>query len=133
MNLKMSLMSGSRHSRNSVFLAFLVLLLATSDTRCDIGLDTDAENDHVTLTKAILIEPNYTGLDCYFHRNEECYWTWDADNFTLANSDNGRHKPGQNGYIILEGPDVKNYHEEWKDSFFGPYYGQRSDKYPGKS
>ena len=73
---------------------------------------------------AILIEPNYTGLDCYFNANEDCYWTWDSDNYT--ESDSRDHKPGQNGFIQLESEDVKRYFNKYPNEFYGPYLDSRN-------
>ena len=77
-------------------------------------------NQHLTLNEAIVIEPNYTGLDCYFNKNENCYWTWDADNFTTQSD----HKPGQNGFIVLDAKDIEKYHNTWPRQFFGPNSGK---------
>ena len=83
----------------------------------------EPEDRHMIFKKAILIEPNYTGLDCYFGKNEECYWTWDNDNFTESET---QSKPGQNGYIILRSEDVKKYYNRWPKEFFGPYMDPRN-------
>ena len=85
----------------------------------------EADHDyHMVMKKAILIEPNYTGLDCYFRANEECYWTYDADNFT--DSQSTKFKPGQNGYIRLESEDIARYFKKWPNQFFGPYSTPRN-------
>ena len=107
---------------NLVLLVFLSLAVALSDSG-----DPDS---HLTLQQAILIEPNYTGLDCYFNANEECYWTWDADNYTDSESQD-THKPGQNGFIPLDSEDVKRYYNKWPGQFFGPYLDPRN--YTGKT
>ena len=46
-------------SKNWAFLV-LFLLLVSHDSNCSIGNEID---DKLTLAKAILIEPNYTGRD----------------------------------------------------------------------
>ena len=88
------------------------------------------ENDLFEYKQAIQIEPNYSGLDCYFNKNEECYWTWDSDNFTEVHESD--HKPGQNGFIQLDGEDIGRYAGKWAKKFFGPYWGPRNKKYAGK-
>lgn len=80
----------------------------------------EADHDYV-VKKAILIEPNYTGLDCYFGKNEKCFWTWDKDNFTDS-SYNNQAKPGQHGYIRLDSQDIEQYYKKWNKKFYGPYY-----------
>ena len=129
-------MSISRHNSATFVLRpyfdlfVLLFLLTTAVGKSDTS---KTENDHLILTKAILIEPNYTGLDCYFNKNEECYWTWDADNFTEVRETD--HKPGQNGFIRLDGQDIKRYAEKWEkkgEKFFGPYFDPRRKKYAGK-
>ena len=52
-------MSITRH--NSAIFVLLGLVLTTVVGKSDTSLKT--ENDHLILTKAILIEPNYTGKD----------------------------------------------------------------------
>lgn len=99
---------------------FLVILLSFVTGK--------ASDDHITLSKAILLEPNYTGLDCDFEKNEKCYWTWDKDNFTDSHS-SLQHKPGQNGFITLNSKDVEKYHYKWSDDFFGPGAGNNGGKY----
>ena len=82
----------------------------------------EADHDyHMVMKKAILIEPNYTGLDCYFGKNEKCFWTWDKDNFTDS-SYNNLAKPGQHGYIRLDSQDIERYYTKWNKKFYGPYY-----------
>lgn len=109
---------------------FFLLLLAASTTADNNSYLSDYDEDqHLILKKAILIEPNYTGLDCYFNKNEECYWTWDADNYTESSSD--QQKPGQNGFIQLGSEDMKRFHNKWPKQFFGPYTDARN--YEGKS
>ena len=73
----------------------------------------------------------YTGLDCYFNKNEECYWTWDSDNFTEVHESD--HKPGQNGFIQADGEDIRRYAGKWEKKFFGPYWGPINRKYAGKN
>ena len=108
-----------------VLLSLLVFLVVPSDQNSNA-------QDHLTLQKAILIEPNYTGLDCYFNANEDCYWTWDADNYTEeASASADGHKPGQNGFIRLDSGDVKRYYNKWPRQFFGPYLDPRN--YTGKN
>ena len=102
-----------------------VLLLLLAAGRCDSGFD-DVE---LILSRAILIEPNYTGLDCFFNKNEECYWTWDTDNYTLGDSEQ-QHKPGQNGFIRLTSEEIRSYYHKWPKQFFGPYGDSRN--YTGK-
>jgi len=118
-------MSITRH--NSAIFVLLGLVLTTVVGKSDTSLKT--ENDHLILTKAILIEPNYTGLDCYFNKNEECYWTWDSDNFTEVHESD--HKPGQNGFIQADGEDIRRYAGKWEKKFFGPYWGPINRKYAG--
>ena len=107
------------------FSTFLLLLLLAAG-RCDSGYDGNAENQQL---RAILIEPNYTGLDCFFNKNEECYWTWDTDNYTLGDSEQ-QHKPGQNGFIRLTSEEIRSYYHKWPKQFFGPYGDSRN--YTGK-
>ena len=88
------------------------------------------ENELFEYKQAIQIEPNYSGLDCSFNKNEECYWTWDSDNFTEVRESD--HKPGQNGFIQLDGEDIGRYAGKWEKKFFGPYFGPRNQQFPGK-
>ena len=110
---------------HSAWLLFVIFISSSVAGKSDIY---SVQNDQAyNLTKAILIEPNYTGLDCYFNPRETCYWTWDKDNYTEAQTD---HKPGQNGFIRLDAEDIKRYHSKWTNEFFGPYLD--SKKVPGK-
>ena len=123
------------------FIFFTMVALFMSDTSCCVRTEfryilltlllcavvavVEPVEDHQIISKkAILIEPNYTGLDCYFRANEECYWTYDADNFT--DSQSTKFKPGQNGYIRLESEDVAKYYKKWPNQFFGPYSTPRN-------
>ena len=110
-----------------VLLQLLVFLskVVHSDQNDQMGHQDDDQDHLTTLQKAILIEPNYTGLDCYFNSNEDCYWTWDADNYT-EEADTADHKPGQNGFIRLDSDDVKRYFNKWPGQFFGPYLDPRN-------
>ena len=113
-----------------IYLVLLQLLVFLSKVvhsdQNDLIDHQDDDQDHLTtLQKAILIEPNYTGLDCYFNSNEDCYWTWDADNYT-EEVDTADHKPGQNGFIRLDSDDVKRYFNKWPGQFFGPYLDPRN-------
>jgi hypothetical protein len=83
----------------------------------DINSDESANNNNNYFAHSLVITPKFTGLDCDF--NQDCLWTWDADNFTEAASDRSI-LPGQNGFYRTNAEEVAEFQSASSKNFLGP-------------